>query len=294
MCDSLRVVQAAKSRTAAPSWSGSAELADFLRTRRGGLSPEDVGLPDGQRRRTRGLRREEVALLASISATYYTYLEQGREVRPSREVLDSLARALKLDAGERAHLHELVHRTPPPRDREASVTSALAPGLAALVDRLDPFPTYVKDHRWEVLAANRGARALFGEWSAPAGKPRNMLLWMLLDPAAREVFPDWEDEARAMVARFRMATARRPRDSETLELVELLSRDAPEFARWWKRHDVLTQGSGRKRLSHPIIGEVSFEHVVLRVAEELEQTLVTFSPPAGEQPPLEALAATCP
>jgi hypothetical protein len=121
-----------------------------------------------------------------------------------------------------------------------------------------------------------------------------MLLWMLLEPAARDVYPEWEHEAGAMVARFRMATARRPPDPETLALVERLRTEAPEFARWWKRHDVLTQGSGRKHLSHPIIGQVSFEHIVLRVAEEPEQTLVTFSPPAGERPPLEALAAACP
>jgi transcriptional regulator with XRE-family HTH domain len=288
------VRQATRSRPTAGSWSGAAELADFLRTRRGSLSPEDVGLPPGQRRRTRGLRREEVALLASISATYYTYLEQAREVRPSREVLDSLARALRLDAAERVHLHELVHRTPPPRDGQAALTTALAPGLAALVDRLDPFPTYVKDHRWEVLGANRAARALFGNWSAAPGRPRHMLLWMLLDPAAREVYPEWRHEAAAMVARFRMAMARRPSDAATVALVERLRDESPEFAGWWERHDVLTQGSGRKRLFHPTIGEVCFEHVVLRVAEELEQTLVTFSPQAGERPPLQALAAACP
>jgi transcriptional regulator with XRE-family HTH domain len=180
-----------------------------LRTRRASLTPEDVGLPAGERRRTVGLRREEVAQLASISATYYTYLEQARELHPSRQVLDSLALALRLDSSERTHLHELVHHTAPPREG-MEATDEPASALLALVDRLDPFPTYVKDHRWDVLAANRAARALFGDWAHDAGGQRNMLAWMLLSPAARDVFPQWEREASAMVARFRMAVARRP------------------------------------------------------------------------------------
>jgi transcriptional regulator with XRE-family HTH domain len=268
--------------------SGSAELADFLRSRRESLSPEDVGLRPGQRRRTRGLRREEVAQLASISATYYTYLEQARELRPSRQVLDSLALALQLDAGERTHLHELVHRTPPPADG-IDATSRPAPGLCALVDRLDPFPTYVKDHRWDVLAANRAARALFADWAPEAGEQRNMLSWMLLNPAARDVYPEWEREAAAMVARFRMAAARRPSDPATSALIDRLRAGATEFGPWWESHRVSMQGGGRKRLAHPSIGEVAFEYVVLRVAEDLDQSLVTFSPPDGVSVALDDL-----
>lgn len=271
--------------------STGAELADLLRARRESLKPEDVGLPPGRRRRTRGLRREEVALLAAISPTYYAYLEQARELHPSREVLDALARALRLGGAERVHIHELVHGTPPPRSGVAAAELP-APGLAELVARLDPYPTYVKDHRWEVLLANRSARVLFRDWSSAPGKPRNMLRWMLLDPLARDVYPQWQMEAEAMVARFRMAAARRPSDGDTLALIDSLHAEAPGFAELWARHGVLAQGSGHKQLAHPVIGTVTFEHVVLR-PEELDQTLVTFSPPRGESVQLDALAALC-
>jgi transcriptional regulator with XRE-family HTH domain len=286
--------RSASSAAPAAGWSGSAELADLLRRRREGLTPEQAGLPPGERRRTRGLRREEVALLASISPTYYTYLEQAREVRPSRQVLDSLAGALQLSEAERVHLHELVHGTPPPAPERPPDDLDASPGLSALVARLDPFPTYVKDHRWEVIAANCAARALFGDWSAPPGGPRNMLVWMFLDPAAREVYPDWRQEAVAMVDRFRMAAARRPTDPETVALVERLRAEAQEFADAWGRHGVSSQGGGHKRLWHPTIGEVTFEHVVLRTTDDHDQTLVTFSPAVGEHPPLDELAAACP
>lgn len=269
--------------------SGSAELAGFLRSRRASLAPEDVGLPTGQRRRTRGLRREEVAQLASISVTYYTYLEQARELRPSRQVLDSLALALRLDPGERTHLHELVHRTAPPREG-MDATEEPVPGLLALVDRLDPFPTYVKDHRWDVLAANRAARALFSDWEREAGDQPNMLEWMLLSHRAREVFLEWEREAAAMVARFRMAIARRPPDQSTITLMERLREGSPEFGAWWERRQVRPQGGGHKRLAHPAIGEVDFQYVVLRVAENLDQTLVTLSPPHDRPVALSDLA----
>lgn len=168
---------------------------------------------------------------------------------------------------------------------------APAPGLLALVDRLDPFPTYVKDHRWDVLAANRAARALFGDWAHEAGAQRNMLAWMLLSPTARNVFPEWEREASAMVARVHMAVAPRPSDPSTTALVEHLRERSPEFGRWWEGHDVRPQTGGRKRLVHPTIGEVDFQYVVLRVAESLDQTLVTLAPPDGEPVSLEDLAA---
>lgn len=153
---------------------GSAELADLLRSRRARLQPEDVGLPPGRRRRTAGLRREEVALLASISTTYYTYLEQGRELRPSREVLDALATALGLTAAERRHIHEIAHGSPP-GDEAALMREAASTAVTALVNRLDPHPTYVKSARWDVLAANRAAYGLFAGWSAAPDVVPNML-----------------------------------------------------------------------------------------------------------------------
>ncbi len=258
------------------STSTPKQVGDLLRSRRERLQPEDVGLPAGSRRRTRGLRREEVALLAAISPTYYTFLEQGRDVRPSRQVLDALARALCLSTAERAHLHQLAHGSRPP-DVDSAVES-LAPAVGALVDRLDPYPTYVTGRRWDVLAANRSARALFADWPALPLEERNKLWWMFTDPVARIVYLDWEEEAAALLARFRGVTARRPDDPEFVELIDRLHEASPEVRELWPRHEILPLGSGTKHLHHRELGDFTFEHIVLQVADRPNQKLVTFAP----------------
>lgn len=252
------------------------ELGDLLRSRRERLQPADVGLPPGSRRRTRGLRREEVAALAAISPTYYTFLEQGRDLRPSRQVLDSLATALRLDAAERAHLHQLAHDTPPPAPTPTVET--LAPGLAELVTRLDPCPTYVTGRRWDVLAANRAARVLWTDWAALPAAQRNMVWWTFTDRAARSVLVNWEHEASMLLARLRTATARHPDDPGFDELIERLHAASSAVRAWWPRHQVAPVGSGLKRLRHPQLGEVTMRHLVLTAADDPDQKLVTFSP----------------
>lgn len=251
------------------------ELGDLLRSRRERLQPADVGFPPGSRRRTRGLRREEVAALAAISPTYYTFLEQGRELHPSRQVLDALAAALHLDAAERAHLHQLAHGTPPAPAPPAVET--LAAGLAELVTRLDPCPTYVTGRRWDVLAANRAACAVWTDWAALPPAKRNMLWWTFTDPAARSLLVDWEHEASALLARLRSAAARHPDDPVFGELIERLHAVSPEVRAWWPRHEVAPIGSGTKRLRHPVLGELTLRHVVLTAADDPEQKLVTFT-----------------
>src|SRR4051794_5344348 len=154
------------------------QLCALLRTWREQLSPQDVGIPAGPRRRTTGLRREEVARLADVSVTYYTFLEQGRAKQPSEQVLDALARALRLSPVERRHLHTLARRPV-----VAAAPEVVAPGVRAFVDRLDPCPTYVKGRRHDILVANRSARALFRDWG---GQPANSVRWMFTDPAARD------------------------------------------------------------------------------------------------------------
>lgn len=251
------------------------ELGALLRARRAALQPADVGLPDGSpRRRTRGLRREEVAQLAAISPTYYAFLEQGRDVRPSREVLDALAGALRLGAAERAHLHTLVHGPPPsPVDGEPELVDE---EVAALVDRLDPHPAYVTGRRWDVLAANRAARLLWTDWPALAPPERNMVWFMLCDPRAREVFVDWEAEARAQLARFRAAAARHADEPAFTALIARLHETSAEMRAWWPRHAIAPLGGGRKRLRHPLLGELELRHTVLNVADAPEQKLVAF------------------
>lgn len=246
----------------------SDELGELLRSRRERLQPADVGLPGGGRRRTPGLRREEVAALANVSVAYYTVLEQGRAAPPSRQVLDALSTALRLGPAERDHLYALAESP------SAVTDESLAPAVAALVERLDPCPTYVTGRRYDVLAANRAARALFADW--PPGT--NMLEWMFTDPAPRRIYLEWEHEAAAQLARFRAAAARSA-DPGFAALVERLCATSPEVRAWWPRHEVARLSSGTKRLWHPATGELVLEHVVLQVADDPEQKVVTFADP---------------
>lgn len=280
---------AAPAPSADVAGSRAQELADLLRSRRGRLQPADVGLPPGTRRRTRGLRREEVAQLAAISTTYYTFLEQGRDVHPSRQVLDALAQALRFAPAERAHLHELAHgHVTTDRHHPGEV---LAPAVAALVERLDPYPTYVTGRRFDVLAANLAARALWTDWPALPQQERNMLWWMFTDPAARTILVEWEVEASALLARFRAAADRHPDDPEFAALIGRLQVASAEARAWWARHDIVALSSGTKRLRHPVLGDLELQHVVLQLADDPEQKLVTFTADATHQQRIAQLIA---
>jgi transcriptional regulator with XRE-family HTH domain len=261
------------------------EVASLLRSRRERLQPADVGLPGGVRRRAPGLRREEVAQLASVSVTYYTFLEQGRDVRPSRPVLDALADALRMTPAERGLLHDLVHGEPPAGGSPEKLPAA----LAGLVDRLDPHPAYVKGRRWDILAANRAARLLWTDWAARPPAERNMVWWTFLDPAARSVLVEWEAEASEMLARFRAACARHAGDPAFAELTGRLLDGSPEARAWWPRHEVAPVSSGMKRLRHPALGEMTLAHVVLQLADDPEQKLVSFSATPDDEPRIAAL-----
>ena len=255
-----------------------AALGQLLRSRRERLVPADVGLPAGLsagRRRTAGLRREEVAMLAHLSVTYYTFLEQGRPVRPSAQVLDALASALRMSAAERRYLHVLAYG--PDGDSGAALGVAggsappelLDPAVADLVQRLEPFPTLVKGRRWDVLAANPAARELFGDWLAGPPGERNLVRWMFTTDQAREVYLEWEPEARAMLGRFRLSAARYPDDPDISALIAELQRDSEHVRDWWPRHDVTAiGGSGSKKLRHPRLGPVEYSHAVLQVADQ--------------------------
>jgi len=278
--------------SSSPRSPSRAGLAELLRTRRDRLTPADVGLPAGSRRRTAGLRREEVAQLAGVSATYYTFLEQGRDVRPSRQVVAALAGALRLSPAERAHLFQLAGIPLAADDQD--LVEAVDPVVGSLVSCLDPFPAYVKGGRWDVLAANRAARALFTDWAALAPGDRNKVWWMFTDPAARKVYVDWEQEASDLLGRFRAAAARRPDDPAFTTLIERLHQASPEVRDWWPRYEVRPVGSGTKRLHHPALGDVAFQHTVLQVADHPEQMLVYFTTSAVPEDKLAVLAASVP
>jgi transcriptional regulator with XRE-family HTH domain len=258
-------------------------LGQLLRSRRQRLTPGDVGLPPGDRRRTPGLRREEVALLASLSTTYYTFLEQGRPVRPSAPVLDALASALRMSAAERRYLQVLAYGPDGPDGMGGADVAApapperLDPGVADLVQRLEPYPTLVKGRRWDILAANPAAQELFTDWAGLPPGERNLVRWMFTTDRAREVYCEWEPEARAMLGRFRLAAARHPDDADFAALIAELQRDSEHVRDWWPRHDVAGVGSGSKKLRHPRLGPVEYAHVVLQVADNPDQTIVTYS-----------------
>ncbi len=256
------------------------ELADFLRTRRASLKPEDVGLPNGGRRRTPGLRREEVAQLAGVGTTWYTWLEQGRDVRASLDVLDAIAQALRLTAAERSHLVLLG------RGQEASPCRApaerVSPTVQRLVENLGPSPAYVIGRRWDYLAWNRAFEAVFS-W-VPGEDPlsRNQVWNMFMDPVRRTLWPDWRHTARLTVAKFRADSARNIGDPAFEELIATLRSSSPEFRKWWNRHEVASASEGRKELIHPIVGRLVFDHAVFRHAELLEQRLVLYTPVCDE------------
>jgi transcriptional regulator with XRE-family HTH domain len=253
-----------------------AELADFLRNRRASLKPEDVGLPNGGRRRTPGLRREEVAQLASMGATWYTWLEQGRDVRASLDVLEALARALRLNQAERTHLvllgrGEEAPPCKPPAER-------VSPSLRRLICDLGPNPALILGRRWDYLAWNDAAVALLGDFAAIPRASRNHLWLTFTDPARREMFTDWKRSSRVLVAKFRADSARNLGDPEFESLIGALRKTSPEFSRAWELHEVSQSGEGRKDLRHPTAGTLSFSHAVFHPAECTEQRLVLYSP----------------
>jgi transcriptional regulator with XRE-family HTH domain len=255
------------------------ELAGFLRARREGLRPEDVGLPGGGRRRTPGLRREELATLAGVGTTWYTWLEQGRDVQASLGVLEALAQALRLTPAERAHVIRLGRGEPaPPLPPQKETVS---PALRRLIDSMDPTPAYLLGRRFDFLAHNRAAAVLFPQIEEVPPAERNHLWLVFMHPAWRELYPDWEPNARRLVGRFRAAYAERVGDPGFESLLERLLAGSAEFRDWWPRHEVVATGEGRKEIDHPVAGRLEFEHAVFLHAEKTEQRLVLYAPRAG-------------
>jgi len=269
-----------------------AELADFLRKRRAALTPDEVGLPGGGRRRTPGLRREEVAMLAGVGTTWYTWLEQGRDVRASMEVLEAIATALRMTRAERTHLVLLGRGEEPPPCPAAS--EVVSPALRRLIEYLGPNPAFVLGRRYDYLAWNGAACALFGDLGAVPEHIRNHVWLTFMDPARRELFADWQESSRLLVAKFRADSARNLGDPSFEELEQSLRRASPEFCKAWKRHEVAGGGEGRKVIDHPVAGRLVFEHAVLNPQQHPEQRLILYSPVPEEGTPakLAALLAT--
>lgn len=266
------------------------ELAAFLRTRRERLSPRDLGLPERrQARRTPGLRREEVAELAGVSIDYIVRLEQGRGLRPSADVIDALARALRLSTDERTYLFDLAKQRPPNTDKLSSVSAA---ALEQLVAGLSPLPAMLLNHRFDILAWNKEMAWLMLDFGTLPQQQRNSLWLCLLHPGFRDFYPDRERVIREGIADLRAAWAAHPDDQSFADLVGELTTRSDEYSRLWARRDVRVNGRGNKRLRHPVVGPLTVTYEALIPVQNPDQRLIIYrAADAASQEALDRLAA---
>ena len=256
------------------------EFGAFLRSRREKLIPTEVGLPAGFRRRTPGLRREEVALLAGVGITWYTWLEQGREVRASLEVLSALADALRLNSVERRHLF-ILHDRPPPEIQPVSPECVEEP-LRRMLARLTGQPAYVLGRCWDVLAWNRAAEVIFGNYGELAGDERNIMHQVFADSRHRNLLIDWDELAPVSLAMFRADSACYTGDPDFERLISALSDASAEFQEWWPKHEVMRRLSNRKRIQHPTEGRMTFEYASFTVTNHEPMKLIVYTPLAED------------
>jgi transcriptional regulator with XRE-family HTH domain len=251
------------------------ELGTFLRSRRERTTPDQVGLPPGGRRRTPGLRREEVATLAGVGVTWYTWLEQGRDIRPSAQVLESIARTLLFDPHERAHLLLLGGVTDTAADQDVA---SLPPGVLAMLDQLDPYPACVSGPRYDLLAYNRAYNSLIADLDAMPFEERNSLWLIFTHPAWRNAILDLDDVQRRLVAQLRSNMAEHVGEPAWKCLVRRLSDASPDFVRVWQQHDVSAPENRTKRLMTPRWGLLSLDYTSLYLGPRSGVRLVTYTP----------------
>lgn len=248
-------------------------LAGFLRTRRQRITPAQVGLPTGGRRRTPGLRREEVAALAGVGLTWYTWLEQGRDIGVSATFLDNLCRVLKLDAAERRHLYLLAHARPPAEPGKTWCT--VPPLVLRLMHDLAPHPAFILNLRWDVLASNAAADCLFGFSGHPPDR-RNLLSMLFTDPALRTLHVDWDSEAPRILSSFRRDHAKAAPEADLDGLVSELQKISPDFRQHWQAHEAHAPCSGQRELV--VDGQrVIFDHTSLTLDGDRHLRLVVYA-----------------
>jgi transcriptional regulator with XRE-family HTH domain len=253
------------------------ELGDFLRTRRARLMPEEVGLPRGSRRKTPGLRRAEVAQLVGVSVDWYTWLEQGRSITPSTQVLERLVQTLRLDAHERTHLFLLAQQQAPPALLlEPEIVS---PALQHFLDQFGVRPAFVSGRRWDILAWNDAGCAVFDDYrQRTAPRERNTIWGIFTNPLARQYIVNWEEDARHLLAQFRSSCGRYPEDPQLAELIHDLQLCSPEFRAWWPDHEVRSGQEGRKVLNHPQVGYLLFERLTFQVFDTPDLKVTVYTP----------------
>ncbi|MFJ8282415.1 helix-turn-helix transcriptional regulator [Streptomyces griseoviridis] len=276
----------------------AAEVREFLSTRRARITPRQAGLPfHGGNRRVAGLRREEVALLAGMSVDYYVRLERGNLGGASDSVLEALAHALRLDEAERTHLYDLARAATPSGRRPTATSSRIRPTIMRLLDSMPEVPAYVRNARFDVLAANTLGRALYAPvFDSPLFArrgPVNTARFMFLDPASRDFWSDWDKGADDAVAFLRTETGRSPHDRLLTDLVGELTTRSDDFARRWARHDVKFHRSGVKRLHHPLVGELALPYEAMELPSDpgLRLNFYTPEPDSPERQALGLLAS---
>ncbi|MGW1991467.1 helix-turn-helix domain-containing protein [Embleya sp. NPDC001921] len=258
-----------------------AEMSRFLRSRRARLRPEDVGLPStaGRHRRVPGLRREELAQLAGVSVAYLTRLEQGRGLNVSGEVIDAVAGALRLTDSEHAYLTHLVKCQR--RKTRVPAQQHVRPAIRDLLASMEGMPAYISGWRSDILAWNRTAAALFGDWDALPPRERNWARLMFLRPEHRGLFVDWKSKAADVVGELRLHAGCRPDDPQLSALVGELSVKSEAFCQMWARHDVRENSHGVQHLRHPLVGELTLSFESLPLADGSEQSLTVYTAQPG-------------
>ncbi|MFG3160452.1 helix-turn-helix domain-containing protein [Streptomyces sp. NPDC048232] len=251
------------------------ELAAFLRSRRERIAPEQVGLDRGRRRRTPGLRREEVAQLSAVGVTWYTWLEQARDIQVSVQVLDALARALLLDPSERAHLFQLAGAVDP---TPATVCPAVTPALRALLEQFEPFPACVQNSRYDILAHNRTYGLLLCDLDAVPPEDRNCMILSFTHEPWRSSIVHLEETQRLMAARFRAAMAGHLGEPAWKMLLKRLRTQSPDFGEVWDRHEVLAHRGKRKEFLNRYVGRLRLDHTDLWLGPGAGPRMVTYAP----------------
>ncbi|MEU8733040.1 MULTISPECIES: MmyB family transcriptional regulator [Streptomyces] len=251
------------------------ELAAFLRSRRERIAPEQVGLPRGRRRRTPGLRREEVAQLSAVGVTWYTWLEQARDIQVSVQVLDALARALLLDPSERAHLFRLAGAVDP---TPAQVCPAITPGVRALLEQFEPYPACVQNSRYDILAHNRTYGLLLCDLEAVPPEDRNCMVLSFTHEDWRSSIVHLEETQRLMAARFRATMAGHLAEPAWKMLLKRLRTQSPDFREVWERHEVVAHRSKCKEFVNRYVGRIRVDHTDLWLGPEAGPRMVTYAP----------------
>ncbi len=256
------------------------ELAHFLRTRRNHLSPADVGLPRTARRKTVGLRREEVAQLASVGVTWYTWLEQGRDITVSTQVLESLAQTFRLTPAEKAHLFLLAGQASPPHP--VPLQEHVSPFLSRFLEQMGTNPAYITGRRWDVLAWNRAASQVIADFASIPVEERNIVRFVFTDAEYRHRCVDWEGIAQRVLAQMRGSHSQYGDDAQLSALVTELQQRSPEFASWWSRHEVQGRQDGCKELLHPHVGSLVLEHSTFQIDGSPGLKMMVYLPACEE------------